>query len=300
MPYQINSSKLFLTYPQCNVPKEDVLELLTSLFKPVYYIIAHELHANGDDHIHCYLELDTSFRTRSANFADLVYQGRTYHGNYQGCRSTKNVIKYCTKAEDYLSNMDISNIGKSSRADDFRRLIDGSISISDLIIEKPQYLMDCQKLVNSLNCFKRIKNDTRSPLPSFIPNPWNLLLSSVISGKKRHFWLYSDKPNLGKTYHFAKPLTQSYTGHLQSGEAPYWNIKGCETFIIWDEYNIAYEKYTTLNSMCDGTYSYRIFQGGCVLVVDPLIIILSNKSISDLYPYRNDLLYERFNEYKLD
>ena len=171
MPFQINSSKLFLTYPQCNVPKEKVLELVTTMFQPLYYIIAHELHANGDDHIHCYLELGTSYRSRSAKFADFVYEGNTFHGNYQGCRSAKNVIKYCTKAEDYLSNMDVSNIGKSSRSDDFRRLIDGSISISDLIIEKPQYLMDCQKLVNSLNCFKRIKNDTRTPLPTFIPNP---------------------------------------------------------------------------------------------------------------------------------
>ena len=51
--------------------------------------------------------------------------------------------------------------------------------------------------------------------------------------------------------------------------------------------------------MCDGTYPFRIFMGGTIELRNPLIIILSNQSILDLYPNMNALLYARFNEIEL-
>lgn len=70
------------------------------------YVVAHELHANGDHHLHMYIKLEKGVDTRDPHFADIG----GYHGNYQGCRSAKNVLVYCTKAEDYISNIDVANI----------------------------------------------------------------------------------------------------------------------------------------------------------------------------------------------
>lgn len=43
---------------------------------------------------------------RNHKLLDLANDGipSTYHGNYQGVRCEKDVIKYCTKENDYISN----------------------------------------------------------------------------------------------------------------------------------------------------------------------------------------------------
>lgn len=299
MPFQINSSKLFLTYPQCKVTKEDALEFLTLTFAPKEYIIAHELHKNGDDHLHVYLSLPGPIRTTNPHFADLP---NSVHGNYQGCRSAKNVIKYCTKAEDYLSNMDVSALlqSRSNRRELLGSLLDKRRTLVSLVEEFPEYLYGYSKLKLDYTNFLKDKEDVRLPLPMFLPNPWSKVLPSKKKCKKRHYWLYSDRPNVGKTYHFALPIFQTYKVHLRTGCEPYWNLRGDEEAVILDEYNSASFKFYMLNGMCDGTYSYRIFQGGVIELKTPLIVVLSNLPISALYPNMNELLYARFNEIKLD
>lgn len=106
-------------------------------------------------------------------------------------------------------------------------------------------------------------------------------------------------PNMGKTTSFAKPLFETYRSCLQAGDFTYWNVFGRECIIILDEYNTAKLNYAALNSMADGTFGYRVFQGGVITLKDPLIIILSNQPICEMYPHMNALLYARFNEIEL-
>lgn len=303
MVYQINSARLFLTYPQCPIPKEDAWSILVLIFPDIMeYIIASERHANGDLHLHIYLKLNDTFRSRDSRFADLFYENVLYHGNYQGCRSEKNVIKYCTKEEDYLSNFDINDrLFKQQRHK--RILGDGLISkkitLVDCVKEHPEMIFGYKKLKQDLEEYFLDEQDKRGPLPTFLPNPWGKMLSSTIQGKRRHLWIFSRAPNKGKTYLFAKPLFKAYRSCLQCGDFTYWNINGQEELVIIDEYNNAKLKYSELNSICDGTFGYRVFMHGVRLLNDPLICILSNQSISDLYPFMNTLLYERFNEIEI-
>lgn len=297
MPFQLNSSKLFLTYPQCNLTKEYVAEQLIAKFSPTRYLVAHELHSNGDDHIHAYLELSESFRTRDSRFADIS----GFHGNYQGCRSSKNVLKYCSKKDDYVGNIDVaSELKGSTRAADLRDVVDGKRSLYELVQEKPQYLFGLSRLEQDLQTLKRIQPNDKPDLPPFLPNPWGKVLPTTRKRKNRHFWIYSDKPNLGKSYLFAKPLFNNFRVNIKCDGEPYWTIRGDEQAVILDEYNVALFKFTQLNSMCDGNYSYRIFHGGVKVLPDPIIIVLSNQPITAIYPHMYELLYARFNEIKLD
>lgn len=137
-------------------------------------------------------------------------------------------------------------------------------------------------------------------LPPWLPNPWGLLLPSYKKSKKRHFWIYSREPNKGKTTLFAEPLAAEYCAYIKSGCFTYWNVTGNEQIIILDDYNFAGLRYDGLNQLCDGTYEYRVFMGGLLkLDTKPIIIVLSNQSIQDIYPYMHNLLYARFNEYEL-
>lgn len=95
------------------------------------------------------------------------------------------------------------------------------------------------------------------------------------------------------------PLAKTYNCVLKTDGEPYWNAKGTEELVLLDEYNTALFKYSQLNSICDGTYGYRVFQGGVLSLPNPLVIVCSNHSIVDLYPNMHDLLYARFNEIEL-
>lgn len=90
MPYQLNASTLFLTYPQYPLSKEVTLDALTQLLQAdgieiLEYVVASEEHATGDLHVHCYLKLSSAVRTRSPLYFDI----RGHHGNYQGARSAR-------------------------------------------------------------------------------------------------------------------------------------------------------------------------------------------------------------------
>lgn len=289
--FQINSSRLFLTYPQCDVDKETVFQFLSDKFKPLDLLVAHELHANGDHHIHAFLKLDSPYRTTNARFADLP---TGHHGNYQGCRSPKNVVKYCSKNDDFISTFDVSSsLESNNRKRAFGELIAGNISLVDLIKQNPVMVEKYSKLRYEVNSFKAACDDVRKPPPTFLPNPWGLCLFAYRLAKRRHYWFWSSQPNAFKST-MARELAKWFKVYHTSCIEVYWNLVGDEFIVIIDEYNYAQLKYYELNAMADGTYSFRIFQGGLIRLKDPLIIILSNQSLRDIYPFRFDLLEARF------
>lgn len=158
---------------------------------------------------------------------------------------------------------------------------------TDLVIK-----FNLEKRIDGLRRFWTV--DDRLSLPVFLPNPWGRVLPSRLQAKRRHYWIFSRSPNRGKTTKFAEPLCQNFKCYSKAGDFTYWNLGGDEEGIILDEYNNASLKYSILNSMCDGSFEYRIFMGGLIKLKKPLIIILSNQDLVDLYPFMNVLLLERF------
>lgn len=157
--FQLNSSKLFLTYPQCPLKKEFAFELLTLILtgnKILNYVIAEEKHANGDDHIHCFLHLEKALRTTDPRCLDIG----GYHGNYQGCRSDKNVLKYCTKKENYISNFDV-NVrlqSTSKRKQIFTDIISGKTTLLEAIEAEPSLISGYRRLKQDIEAYHLDKN----------------------------------------------------------------------------------------------------------------------------------------------
>lgn len=304
MPYELNSRQLFLTYPQCTIPKEVAYQYLStylSKYDPEIILVAHELHATGDSHLHAYVKCRLAVRTKCPSFLDLApLPYAPAHGNYQGCRSAKNVIKYCTKADDFIANVDVSGIleSKTNYSALGKRVMEGE-NLINIVQENPHLIFRYNSLKNSITNFFRDSEMLRDPIPLFLPNPWGRILWGNRKAKKRHYWIYSRAPNKGKTTLFAEPLSREFRFYLKGSDFSYWNITGTEEGIIIDEYNTAKLKWDVLNQLADGTYEFRVFQGGLIRLKKPLIIILSNQSLSDLYPYMNNLLYERYNEIEI-
>lgn len=299
--FRLNGIHLFFTYPQCPVDKQLAYDFLNEKFSPELILVAQEMHTDGHFHLHAYLKLFTKINTINNRFADLFIDGQTYHGNYQTCRSAKACLKYVQKDGNFIGNFDPKKTtNQSLRTYVCEKIVAGS-KLEDLVAENPSLLFGYSRFKLDVLTYRRdIQARQVIPLPPFLPNPWSMVLPSKRHGKRRHYWLWSEKPNVGKTFLFAKPLASEYGAHIQSNEFNYWNISESTNCVILDEYNVAGLKFNVLNAMCDGTFPYRVFQGGVVRLADPLIIVLSNRPISDMYPHMNELLYARFNEKKLD
>lgn len=327
--FRIHSKQLFLTYPQCPISKEDALEQLKNICPVKDYVIASEMHQDGHYHLHCFIKLSVDLDTSNPRYFDLrgptqqqpnpqpnllgpgvahfvgasPLQTTVYHGNYQGCRSPKKVMKYCTKDGNYISNFDVAemmNTWKSKREILGKRIVIDGVDLDQLVREHPELIFGYTKLKMDINNYRASCQASKEILPRWLPNPWGLVLPSKKPTKRRHYWIYSTLPNKGKSFYFAKPLYDEYNGAIKAGDYSYWALNGREEFIILDEYNTAALKWSYINSMCDGTGEYRIFMGGLLKLRDPLIIILSNQRICDLYPIMNTTLYARFNEICVD
>lgn len=115
-----------MTYPKCTWAPADALSWLQE--RPLLrdmsgWIVAREAHADGDPHLHCYLELPTKLD----NLVEPSYLNlpssetcpgpeNGFHPNVQGVRSAKAVQQYVTKESDYVTNLKLEETMRSKVA----------------------------------------------------------------------------------------------------------------------------------------------------------------------------------------
>lgn len=97
MGFRLNARNFSLTYPQCNVSKEELLEHLKS-FKPIYICCAHEEHEDGSPHLHATIRFQAKKDIKNERIFD--YQG--FHPNIQTTRNIKAWTTYIKKDEDFV------------------------------------------------------------------------------------------------------------------------------------------------------------------------------------------------------
>lgn len=75
-----------------------------------------------------------------------------FHGNYQGCRGPKNVIKYCTKGDNYIASFDVeaklkANEGKRKFIG--KQILDGE-DLRKVVRENPELILTFKNLQESV------------------------------------------------------------------------------------------------------------------------------------------------------
>lgn len=112
--FRLRSSQLALTYPHCDMEKEDVQAFLKSLLQDQYVgsVICRELHMDGSKHIHCFIQLKEKSNYNDPHALDLTSPGGSiFHGNYQGAISPKAFAVYVIEDGDYIvDNVDLSTL----------------------------------------------------------------------------------------------------------------------------------------------------------------------------------------------
>nr|1L2M_A Chain A, Rep protein [Tomato yellow leaf curl Sardinia virus]1L5I_A Chain A, Rep protein [Tomato yellow leaf curl Sardinia virus] len=105
--FSIKAKNYFLTYPKCDLTKENALSQITNLQTPtnkLFIKICRELHENGEPHLHILIQFEGKYNCTNQRFFDLVSPTRSahFHPNIQGAKSSSDVKSYIDKDGDVL------------------------------------------------------------------------------------------------------------------------------------------------------------------------------------------------------
>lgn len=96
--FHISAKSFFLTYPQCDLNRQDAYDQLSGKIEGISYVhIAKELHESGDPHLHILLITKEKKNIYNEKYFDIG----GFHGNYQSAKSTDNVLDYIKKADEH-------------------------------------------------------------------------------------------------------------------------------------------------------------------------------------------------------
>lgn len=99
--FRINCKRLFITFPQTDMLKEDAAQRIKDnpKTKSCIFVVAQENHKDGNTHLHVYLENPKNFNFTDPNYFDFI---ASKHGNIQKVRSKEAVIAYVCKDGNYV------------------------------------------------------------------------------------------------------------------------------------------------------------------------------------------------------
>lgn len=108
--FRISARNIFLTYskvPETLTHKEVINQLKEKQrLAPFEFLIAKQAHSdNVSFHFHVVLRGLRKFNIKDETKLDLLYQGKTYHGNYQPGRCLSDMVRYVCKHGDYKTDM---------------------------------------------------------------------------------------------------------------------------------------------------------------------------------------------------
>lgn len=266
-PKRIQAKGFFLTYPQCTLTKEELLELLQTLpiKTPIEeYVIAEERHKDGSPHLHAFIKYASKI-----TFSPKLWDISTFHGNYQVSKSWKAVRKYCEKEGNYISNFAVEEAkNKHSKKITYEHLSRDPIDLVEEGILPP---MSLPNFVKAQQLFSLLKKKRERIDITDLPND-----------KQRHAWVYGPS-NTGKT---TKLKTMIETlGESECFQIPYnndWVGYNQERVLYCDEFK-GQLTAQDLNRLCDGNAKVNTKGGSAQLHPCPQICILSNYSIKECF-----------------
>jgi len=101
--FNFDGLHVFLTYPQCPLPREQLRDILVERTSAEKHFVARERHEDGNYHLHVYLHFGRRRRFVGSGCFDVD----GYHPNIQKPRSARDVIAYCSKEDtEPLANFD--------------------------------------------------------------------------------------------------------------------------------------------------------------------------------------------------
>lgn len=296
-PFRLNCKKLWITYPQCSVPKDVLMTNVKEYFGESvdWVVIAMEKHQDGTPHLHAGIALKEKVDLRGASTLD-VLAGQ--HGNYQAMKHPKNCVKYITKDGDWISfGLDVNLFITNGVFGQIEKLLMDGISLQELMNQYPGFVIQhWNKILQFRNVMLRdqIRNKPTTWKGCYAVNPLSHNHQNVVdwlnrniqkerAHKQSQLWLYSP-PNMGKS---------TLLMMLDQALRVLWVPKEENFLDMWEDmiYDLAVidefhgqKKLTWLNEFLEGTPMPIAVKGSQTMKRHNIpIIICSNGSPRDCY-----------------
>lgn len=321
--FRVNAKLIFLTFPQIapGVTKEIVLERLKTFFHLrartiENIIVCMEDHKNQQGkHIHVSLVLDKAYDIKNPKIFDEIV-GK--HGDIRSTRSWPRSVKYVSKDGDYIAEgfsvEAVLNSLKSKKGIAYEtvaeEILNGATMKTLLHTHKGFMLQNTRKVKEFMNevSITLAEEEQKMPFhgvswPKIIrfEHAYNQVIGEWINlnfgGKKREvkqkqLWI-SGPTGIGKTWLIRQldKYFRMYMSPNESFDSSYRN--GAYDFAVFEEFH-GQKTITYMNQFLEGYKMQLNVKGGfSILKTDNLpCIILSNRSIREIYHNSSDVLIE--------
>lgn len=261
----VNNKIFFLTYSQCDLGLEGLLERIKRAFcllkrKITKYVIANEEHKDGGKHRHCYIELDATLRAAvSARFLDMD----SHHPNIEFVRSWKKVLKYCTKEKDFITNMDVKSEleAKPVSKKDLGALLLSGVKLAELVQVHPQLIFGYQRTQQDLWTFEQEGVDAK-PLAD-VCGIW--LCGPAGTGKSRE-------------------TDEKWPESFKKDNSKWWDGYSGQPVVVLDDWDITWKEHTSMLKWAADYKPFPIQQKGiiCKKPIRPkYLVVTSNLTLEE-------------------
>lgn len=139
-----------------------------------------------------------------------------YHPNVRGSKiqNKKAALRYCSKEDPTPLQFNIDIKAEQAAREGHRKivatkLLSGEVTLVDAVKDDPSMLFGYKKLKMDLEQYLVDSGRASKNVAKWVETPWNYSLRLKTS-KCRHFWIWSEGPNKGKTTAFLEPIDQKY------------------------------------------------------------------------------------------
>lgn len=266
--------KWFLTFPQCPLEKEKVLQLITAKMNTrnngvKEYTIGREKHVDGNFHIHCLIVLKKKVRWNKKLF-DLDIENIVYHGNYQPCKNKEATIAYIKKYGDYISNEEETKYKEKNQSIINNELVD-LINIGQISIHSLPTLYRAKYIYKSL----AMKCDAIIP--------------------RKCIWIVGN-PGVGKSFLAREKFPMIYN----KPRSIWWDGYSGQNEILIEDWDRSLKNLSSeLKIWSDSYYFEGEIKNGFCKPTYTILIVTSNYSIYSLFDFDAELLQAISRRFKI-
>lgn len=304
--FRLNCKCFYGTWPQCDVDPKVALDNGIRLLPPCdWAVVAQEKHKDGTNHLHGIFYFQQKADIKDAN--KLVDQICNKHGNYQGAKSPKRVLRYVCKDNNYVTYGDIPDFSEKPKI---------TKELADIIINGGSF-DDCLEKDSGTSMLHKRKIDDlyyhikkRKYLKTLLP--WDpSVLDPGVDGQEVCQWLKDNirkprkprqpqlyiygPPGIGKTRFIWQLSRYLQVYHIPKEEEFYddWE-DGRYDVAVLDEY-YGHKKLQWLNTWLDGSIMCMRQKGRQSMKGQNIpTIILSNFSPEEQYKHLPDVARQAF------
>lgn len=297
--FRMSVKNFFLTFPQCQTTKEVAQDRLIQKFPEGKFLVCHEKHMSGDDHLHVLVQLDSVLNVKDCKFWDFV---GGQHGKYEPARHIRKAVEYITKKGDYVSHgIDVEAILKKEapKSGKIAQMIADGKSVYEIDGEDKGFFMMNKRKIEEYATWVKVKK-AKEEKQKWVEFTEEQMEGMNSSSRQIALWLnknlFKERPFKQAQLYIYGPKNMGKTTLTEwlMNFANVYSMPKSETFydlyedslydlIILDEFR-AQKTIQELNSWLDGSKMPLRKKGAQSVKEKNLpIIILSNYSLEGAY-----------------